>query len=65
MPSIVSPGTPRTDVGVSSEDIDELSFALVAPLGAEDNGGSHGGRAEVVERRGEAVGREVSIVTVN
>lgn len=26
-----------------SEDVGELAFAFVAPLGAEDNGGSHGG----------------------
>jgi hypothetical protein len=32
MPSIITSCTPRTNVDVSGEDIDELAFALVAPL---------------------------------
>ena len=35
MPRIVAPGATHADVEVSGEDVDELAFALVAPLRPE------------------------------
>ena len=38
MSCIVPSRAPCTHVGLSSKHVDEFSFPLVAPLGAEDNG---------------------------
>jgi hypothetical protein len=43
VPGVVSPGTPSAHVRVRGEDVDELAFAFVAPLGAEDDGYWGGG----------------------
>ena len=38
VPGVVAPGAPRADVEVGGEDVDELAFALVAPLRSEHDG---------------------------
>lgn len=35
MTGIVSPGTPRADIRISSENVDKFPLAFVAPLGTE------------------------------
>ena len=36
---VVAPLTARAEVGLAGEDVDQLPFALVAPLGAENDRG--------------------------
>lgn len=37
MPCIVAASTSRANIGLSAKDVDELAFALVTPLGAQDD----------------------------
>ena len=39
---VVSPSSTADQVGGGGEDIDEFAFALVAPLGAKNEGNGHG-----------------------
>jgi hypothetical protein len=51
------------EVGVLSEEIDDLALALVAPLGADDDGGRHGaqsGRRRAVRSRASRNRHEVA-----
>jgi hypothetical protein len=38
MTSIVSSSTASTNIGLCGQDIDKFPLALIAPLGAKDNG---------------------------
>ena len=47
MSSIIPPSAPRTDICISGQNIHELSFPLISPLGPEHDGdralGRHSG----------------------
>ena len=40
MTGVISTSTASTNIGLCSQDIDEFALALIAPLGAEDDGDS-------------------------
>ena len=61
VPGVVSAGIAGDDVELLAEDIDDLAFAFIAPLGSKDDGrGLHGGLAAacVCQKRSGSCGKE-------